>query len=83
MIEFIVPNIIANYKTLIKENPHYKIKYGICVLDHEHFFPFPWHDRDAFENRREIVFHEKTYGIHLFDTILHDVLSRNEFFPGV
>jgi hypothetical protein len=70
-------------KTLVQENPHYKIKYGICLLEHEYFFPFPWYDRDAFENKRDIVFHEKTYGIHLFDTILHDVLMKNEFFPGL
>jgi mannosyltransferase OCH1-like enzyme len=69
-------------KTLIKDNPHYKIKYGINILDHEYFFPFPWHDRDAFENKREIVFDAKTYGIHLFDTILHDLLMKNEFFPA-
>lgn len=70
-------------KILIQNNPHYKIKYGICLLDHEYFFPFPWYDRDAFDNKREIVFDDKTYGIHLFDTILHDLLMKNEFFPGV
>jgi len=70
-------------RTLIGENPHYKIKYGICLLENTYFFPFPWHDRDAFENKREIKLDDKTYGIHLFDTILHDILIKNEFFPNV
>jgi len=70
-------------KNLIEENPHYKIKYGISVLDHQYFFPIPWFDRDAFENKREVVFQDTTHGIHLFDTILHEVLIKNEFFPGV
>jgi len=70
-------------QTLIKDNPHYTIKYGVCVLDHEYFFPFTWYDRHAFTNKNEIIFDDKTYGIHLFDTILHGVLLQNEFFPGV
>jgi hypothetical protein len=70
-------------KKLVDDNPHYIIKYGIKVLNHHHFFPFPWFDRDAFENKREIIFEDTTYGIHLFDTILHGVLVNNEFFPNV
>jgi len=68
-------------KQLIGENPHYKIKYGIEILDHHHFFPVPWTDQAAFENKKTVVFKETTYGVHLFDTILHNILVKNAFFP--
>lgn len=67
-------------KQLLENNPHYLIKYNIQIMDNYHFFPVPWTDNDAFENRKEVIFNEKTYGIHLFDTILHNVLIKNEFF---
>ena len=70
-------------KLLIDTNPYYLIKYNINIMEHIHFFPISWTDRDAFENRRDVQFDEKTYGIHMFDTILHGVLIKNEFFPNV
>lgn len=70
-------------KQLIDNNPHYMLKYNIQIMENIHFFPISWTDRGAFENTREVIFEEKTYGIHLFDTILHNVLVKNEFFPNL
>ena len=65
---------------LLKNNPHYKIKYGVEKLSYIHFFPFPWTNRGAFDGSWKVVLDEKTYGVHLFDTILHDALQSNKFF---
>jgi predicted O-methyltransferase YrrM len=65
---------------LLKNNPHYKIKYGVERLSYIHFFPFSWTNRGAFDGSWKVVLDEKTYGVHLFDTILHDALQSNKFF---
>jgi len=65
---------------LLEKNPHYKIKYDVNIMEHVHFFPFPWNDYGAFDGTRDIVLDEETYGIHLFDTILHNILINNNFF---
>jgi len=70
-------------KLLIDTNPHYLIKYNIQIMENIHFFPIPWTDHDAFENKKEVIFGDDTYGIHLFDTILHNILIKNEFFPNI
>ena len=69
-------------RILLNENPHYRLKYGVEILSYINFFPFPWMDRGAFDGSRNIVLDEKTYGVHLFDTILHDALITNKFFEN-
>ena len=66
-------------KQLIERNKHYIIKYGIECIDSKYFFGFPWTETHKFRNIEE---HKKDemYGIHLFDTILHDTLKKNNYF---
>jgi hypothetical protein len=66
-------------KQLIEKNKHFIIKYGIECIDSKYFFGFPWTETHKFRNIEE---HKKDemYGIHLFDTILHDTLKKNNYF---
>ena len=68
---------------ILKNKPHFTCKYRIEILDHKHFFPLLWPDSDAFRSVRQVDFGEDTYGVHLFDTIYHDVLVKNLFFPNL
>jgi predicted negative regulator of RcsB-dependent stress response len=54
------------------------LKYNINILESKYFFPFRWEERDKFENIEEYL-NEDVYGIHLFETILGDVLINNKF----
>jgi mannosyltransferase OCH1-like enzyme len=67
-------------KMLIENNPHYLLKYNIDILGNHTFFPVSWTDTNAFENKNPVLFDSNTYGVHLFETILHHILIRNEFF---
>jgi FkbM family methyltransferase len=68
-------------KQLIEKNPHYMHKYRIRVLDWKMFMPLHWQDTEAFI-RSETVPYEfppESYGTHLWETILGDVMRKNEF----
>ena len=67
-------------KYLLKKNPHYMIKYNIKLLDHKHFFPFLWQERNKFINIGKHKFEKDNYGVHLFETILKDCLVNNPYF---
>lgn len=67
-------------RLLIEKHPYYESKFGIEILHHEKFFPIPWTARDVFNSEREFEFTNKHYGVHLFETILFDVVKRNDFF---
>jgi mannosyltransferase OCH1-like enzyme len=70
-------------RIILENNPHFMYKYRIEILDHKHFFPLLWTDYDAFHNRRKVEFGDDSYGVHLFDTIHHGTLVKNEFLPDV
>ena len=66
---------------LIDDHPHYLYKYRINILDGKVFMPLHWQDTVEFMNS-EIVpyqFPNESYGTHLWETILGDVMRRNEF----
>jgi hypothetical protein len=66
---------------LLKENPHFYIKYNICILNAEEFFSIPWSNLYAFENMDNSTKHgENVFGIHLFETILHHTLMHSPYF---
>ena len=64
-------------KWLITQNPHFKLKYNIEILENIHFFPIPWTTPEAFVNLNSYPFNQYTYGVHLFETILHHTLLQN------
>ncbi len=68
-------------KQLLDSHPHYMHKYRIRVLDWKMFMPLHWQDTEAFI-RSETVPYEfppESYGTHLWETILGDVMRKNEF----
>jgi len=70
-------------KQLIDNHPHYVHKYRIRVLDWKLFMPLHWQDTEAFI-RSETVgggyeFPPESYGTHLWETILGDIMRKNEF----
>ena len=65
-------------KRILDKNKSYILKYNINILESKYFFPFRWEERDKFENIEEYL-NEDVYGIHLFETILGDVLINNKF----
>lgn len=68
-------------KQLLEKHPHYMHKYRIRVLDWKMFMPLHWQDTEAFI-RSETVPYEfppESYGTHLWETILGDVMRKNEF----
>ena len=65
---------------LLLKNPHYLYKYEIEILPSINFFPVHWTQRSIFEGNEPYIFDEKSYGCHLWDTILGDVLKENKFF---
>lgn len=65
-------------KKILEKNKTYSIKYNINILESKHFFPFSWCERYKFENIKEYL-NEDIYGIHLFETILHNVLVDNNY----
>ena len=70
-------------RLLLEKHPYYESKFGIEILHHEKFFPVPWTARDVFNGERKFDFNNNHYGVHLFETILFDVVKRNEFFDYV
>lgn len=69
-------------KLLIKKYPYYLYKYQIEILPSINFFPVHWQQKSIFECIEPYNFSENTYGCHLWDTILGDILKENKFFPN-
>ena len=68
-------------KKLIDDHPHYLHKYRMKILDGKVFMPLHWQDTVAFLNSETVPyeFPPESYGTHLWETILGDVMRRNEF----
>ena len=66
-------------RILFEEHPHYEIKYNMEILEHKYFFPFSWTEREKFINIADHL-NDDVHGIHLYETILHDVLWNNKYF---
>jgi len=68
-------------KKLIDDHPHYIHKYRMKILDGNVFMPLHWQDTVAFLNSETVPyeFPPESYGTHLWETILGDVMRRNEF----
>ena len=68
-------------KQLLDNHPHYMHKYRIRVLDWKLFMPLHWQDTEAFIRSETIPyqFPAESYGTHLWETILGDVMRKNEF----
>ena len=74
-------HIRESNKQLLKKKKHYFLKYNIEILESKHFFPFKWSEREKFLNINDNL-NEDIYGIHLFETILHNDLINNPFFAS-
>jgi len=72
-------HIRESNKQLLNKNKHYFIKYKIEILESKYFFPFKWSEREKFENIKDHL-NDDIYGIHLYETILKDVLESNKYF---
>ena len=48
-------------------------------FESKYFFPFSWTEREKYINIEENL-NEEIHGIHLFETILHDILWNNKYF---
>ena len=68
-------------KKLIDDHPHYIHKYRMKILDGKVFMPLHWQDTVAFINSETVPyeFPPESYGTHLWETILGDVMRRNDF----
>jgi len=68
-------------KKLLQEHPHYMHKYHIRILDGKLFMPLHWQDTVAFIQSETVPhdFPPESYGTHLWETILGDVMRKNEF----
>lgn len=66
-------------KMLLDKKKHYLIKYNMEILESKHFFPFKWMENDKFVNIEENL-NDDVYGVHLFETILHNILINNKYF---
>ena len=68
-------------KQLIDDNPHYIHKYRMKILDGQLFMPLHWQDTVAFihSETTPYEFPPQSYGTHLWETILGDVMRKNEF----
>ena len=66
-------------RQLLEKHPHYSLKYNIEILESKYFFPFSWTEREKFIHIEDNL-NEEIYGIHLFETILHDILWNNKYF---
>lgn len=68
-------------KELLEQHPHYKHKYRIRVLDWKLFMPLHWQDTERFILSETVRFEfpPESYGTHLWETILGDVMRKNEF----
>ena len=68
-------------KKLIDDHPHYMHKYRIKILDGKLFMQLHWQDTVAFIHSETVPyeFPQESYGTHLWETILGDVMRKNEF----
>ena len=68
-------------KQLIDDNPHYIHKYRMKILDGQLFMQLHWQDTVAFihSETTPYEFPPQSYGTHLWETILGDVMRKNEF----
>ena len=68
-------------KQLLDTHPHYIHKYHIRILDWKLFMPLHWQDTEAFIRSETIPyeFPAESYGTHLWETILGDIMRKNEF----
>jgi len=68
-------------KKLMDDHPHYEHKYRIKVLEGDVFMPLHWQDTEAFisSETSEYIFPAESYGTHLWETILGDVMRKNKF----
>ena len=68
-------------RILIEDNPHYIHKYRMKILDGQLFMPLHWQDTVAFIHSETTAyeFPPQSYGTHLWETILGDVMRKNEF----
>jgi FkbM family methyltransferase len=68
-------------KKLLLDHPHYIHKYRIRILDGKLFMALHWQDTVAFIHSETIPyeFPPESYGTHLWETILGDVMKKNEF----
>ena len=65
---------------LLKENPHYYLKYNIGILNAQEFFSIPWSNTTAFATLCDETPRDPgVYGVHLFETILHHTLIGNPY----
>jgi len=65
---------------LLKENPHYYLKYNVCILNAQEFFSIGWSNTEAFASLNDATPRcDGVYGQHLFETILHHNLMANKF----
>jgi len=68
-------------KQLIDDHPHYIYKYRMKILEGQLFMPLHWQDTVAFihSETAPYEFPPQSYGTHLWETILGDVMRKNEF----
>ena len=66
-------------KIILDKNKHFLIKYKIELLPSKYFFNFSWTENNKYNNINENI-NDDMYGLHLFDTILHNNLKNNIFF---
>jgi FkbM family methyltransferase len=68
-------------KQLIDAHPHYIHKYRMKILDGKLFMALHWQDTVAFihSETAPYAFPPESYGTHLWETILGDVMRKNEF----
>lgn len=68
-------------RKLIEDHPHYIHKYRMKILDGKLFMPLHWQDTVAFIHSETVPyeFPPESYGTHLWETILGDVMRKNEF----
>ena len=68
-------------KQLIDDHPHYIYKYRMKILEGQLFMPLHWQDTVAFihSETTPYEFPPQSYGTHLWETILGDVMRKNEF----
>jgi FkbM family methyltransferase len=68
-------------KKLLDEHPHYMHKYKIKLLEGNIFMPLHWTDGDTFSKSERVPyeFPVESYGTHLWETILGDIMKKNQF----
>ena len=68
-------------RQLIDNHPHYIHKYRMKILDGTLFMALHWQDTVAFIHSETAPYNfpPESYGTHLWETILGDVMRKNEF----